>query len=83
VRSAVIELIRDGKWSGKVSIAKLHRLLIASGHIEVPSPDTLARLVDQLHAETGEAGFLRAKRPRRKRTQPPVPQNRVRGTRAE
>jgi hypothetical protein len=66
VRSAVIGLVRDGKWSGKVSIAKLHRLLNTSGDIEVPSPDTLARLVDQLHAEIGEAGFLRAKRPRRK-----------------
>jgi hypothetical protein len=64
VRKAVIGLVRDRKWSGKVSIAKLHRLLITSGDIEVPSPDTLARLVDQLHAETGEAEFFRAKRAR-------------------
>jgi hypothetical protein len=66
VRNAVIGVVRDGKWSGKVSIAKLHRLLIASGDIEVPSPDTLARLVDQLHAETGNAEFFRGKRGRRK-----------------
>jgi hypothetical protein len=67
VRNAVIGLARDGKWSGKVSIAKLHRLLIASGRIEpTTSPDTLARLVDQLHAETGEAEFFRVKRARRK-----------------
>jgi hypothetical protein len=66
VRKAVIELVHDGKWSGKASIAKLHRLLIASGGFEVPSPDTLARLVEQLHAETGEAEFFRAKRTRRK-----------------
>jgi hypothetical protein len=66
VRNAVMGLVRDGKWSSKVSIAKLHRLLIASGDIEVPSPDTLARLVDQLHAETGEAEFFRAKRARPK-----------------
>ena len=66
VRNAVIGLVRDGKWSGKVSIAKLHRLLIASGDIEVLSPDTVARLVDQLHAEMGEAGLFRAKRVRRK-----------------
>ena len=66
VRKAVIELVHDGKWSGKASIAKLHRLLIASGGFEVPSPDTLARLVERLHAETGEAEFFRAKRTRRK-----------------
>jgi hypothetical protein len=77
VRNAVIRLVRDNKWSGKASIAKLHRLLIASGDIEVPSPDTLARLVEQLHAETGEAEFLRAKRPRRKRARTPLPQNPV------
>jgi len=66
VRKAVIELVHDGKWSGKASIAKLHRLLIDSGGFEVPSPDTLARLVERLHAETGEAEFFRAKRTRRK-----------------
>jgi hypothetical protein len=66
VRNAVIGLVRDRKWSGKVSIAKLRRLLIASSDDKVPSPDTLARLVDQLHAETGEAEFFRAKRARRK-----------------
>src|SRR6516162_780232 len=66
VRNAVIGLVRDGKWSGKISIAKLHRLLIASSDDKVPSPDTLARLVDQLHAETGEAEFFRVKRAQRK-----------------
>jgi hypothetical protein len=66
VRKAVIELVHDGKWSAKASIAKLHRLLIDSGGLEVPSPDTLARLVERLHAETGEAKFFRAKRTRRK-----------------
>ena len=66
VRKAVIKLVHDGKWSGKASIAKLHRLLIDSGGFEVPSPDTLARLVERLHAETGEAEFFRAKRTRRK-----------------
>jgi hypothetical protein len=66
VRNAVIGLVRDGTWRGNVSIAKLHRLLIASGDNEVPSPDSLARLVDQLHAETGKGEFFRAKRARRK-----------------
>lgn len=62
----MIGLVRDGKWSGKISIAKLHRLLIASSDDKVPSPDTLARLIDQLHAETGEAEFFRVKRAQRK-----------------
>ena len=66
LRKAVIKLVHDGKWSGKASIAKLNRLLIDSGGFEVPSPDTLARLVERLHAETGEAEFFRAKRTRRK-----------------
>jgi len=44
----------------------LHRLLVASGRSDVPSQDTLARLVDQLHRETGEAALLRTPRARRK-----------------
>jgi len=43
-------------------------VLVASGHSEVPSQDTLARLVDHLHSETGEAGLLRITRVRRKQT---------------
>ena len=78
VRKAVIKLVHDGKWSGKASIAKLHRLLIASGGFEVPSP-ALARLVEQLHAETGEAEFFRAKCTR----QAQLPQNPVPGFGAE
>jgi len=46
----------------------LHRVLVASGHSETPSQDTLARLVDHLHSETGESGLLRITRVRRKQT---------------
>lgn len=74
IRNAIIALVRDGKWSAEAGIAKLHSLLCVSSRSDVPSPDTLARLVDQLHQETGEPEYFRPKRARRKR----VPQNPIR-----
>jgi hypothetical protein len=68
MRNAVLALVRDGVWSGNASITKLRRLLVKSGRFDVPSPDTLARLVDQLFYETGEPGLMRIVRARRKRT---------------
>jgi hypothetical protein len=67
LRNAVVARLRDGAWDGKEGIMKLHRLLVSSGVSDVPSPDTLARLVDQLFSETGEPGLLRVARVRRKR----------------
>jgi hypothetical protein len=69
MRNAVIALVRDQKWTGEVGITKLQRILIASGRSDIPSPDTLTRLVDQLHQETGEPGLFRKKLARRKRKQ--------------
>ena len=68
LRNAVLAIVHDHKWNGKDQIAALHRLLIAHSHLSVPSPDTLARLVDQLHSETGEAELFRTPRTRRKQT---------------
>jgi hypothetical protein len=62
VRNAVLALVHDRKWNGKDPISALHRLLVDSGHSDVPSQDTLARLVDRLHSETGEPGLLRMRR---------------------
>ena len=67
MRNAIIALARDGKWRAEDGIAKLHRLLCVSGRYDVPSPDTLARVVDELHQETGEPEYFRPKRSRRKR----------------
>jgi hypothetical protein len=64
LRNAVLALVHDHKWNGKEPISALHRLLLASGGSDVPSQDTLARLVDQLHRETGEATLLRVTRTR-------------------
>ena len=67
VRNAVVGLVRDGKWTAKNGIAMLRRLLVEDSIArEVPSPDTLVRLIDQLHCETGESEFFRAKRSRRR-----------------
>jgi hypothetical protein len=66
--NAVLALVNDLKWSGKDGVTTLHRLLVASGHSDVPSQDTVARLVDQLHRETGDMKLLRVTRVRRKQT---------------
>jgi hypothetical protein len=67
MRNAIIALVRDGTWSSEGGIAKLHRVLCESGRYDVPSPDTLARVVDELHQETGEPEYFRSKRSRSKR----------------
>jgi hypothetical protein len=66
LRNAVLTLVHDNKWSGRDPISALHRLLVASGRSDVPSQDTLARLVDQLQREMGAAALLRIRRARRK-----------------
>jgi hypothetical protein len=67
LRNAVLRLVRDLEWNGEAGIAALRRLLVASGRSDVPSPDTLARLVDQMYHETGEAGLRRIARAQRTR----------------
>src|SRR5258706_685192 len=62
LRNAVLALVHDHKWNGKDPISALHRILVASGHSAAPSKDTLARLVDRLHSETGDEGLLRITR---------------------
>lgn len=66
LKNVILARVRAGEWSGKNSITMLHRLLVDSGRSDVPSPDTLARLVDQLFGETGEPELLRIVRVRRK-----------------
>jgi hypothetical protein len=64
LRSAVADALREG---GHISVAEPRRILIASGRSDVASVDTLERLVDQLHRETGDPHFFRAKRRPRQR----------------
>jgi hypothetical protein len=64
LQRAVADALRE---HSDVSVAQLHRILLASGRCEVPSVDTLERLLGRLYRETGDPRFFRAKRRRRKR----------------
>ena len=68
LRNAVLARVNDGSWRSPQSINSLRRLLIDSGRDGVPSADTLARLVDNLHEETGDPDLRRVKRARRRAT---------------
>jgi hypothetical protein len=68
LRSKVINLMRV--W--KTSIAELGQRLVSEGRMDmddVPSLDTLTRMVDRLHRETGDPVLCRKKRSRRRRIQ--------------
>jgi len=65
IRNAILGAIYEGRWSAQESIAQLDRLLRGAGRDDVPSADTLARTIDQLHRETGEPKLLRKRRPAR------------------
>lgn len=58
LRAAVMTLMREQN----TSIPELRRRLIAFGRTEVPSLDTLRRLVDRQYRETGEPALRRTKR---------------------
>lgn len=60
LRNAVAAIMQEGK----ITTAELRRRLVSSGRTDVPSEDTLARVVDELYRETGEARFRRRKRAR-------------------
>lgn len=65
----VLALAHEGKWNGNVSIARLCRLLMESGAEEIPSPDTVGRLVDRVFIETGDPLLRRAKKRQRPRVE--------------
>jgi hypothetical protein len=65
LRNAILARVRDGVWIGHQSIVSLRQLLIDSGRDDVPSADTLARLVDELHDEIGDAELRRPARRKR------------------
>ncbi len=48
------------------SIAEVHRRLVSSERTDVPSADTIRRMMDRLYRETGDPKLRRMKRPRRK-----------------
>jgi hypothetical protein len=67
LRKAVLALLSDQAWNGDDGIARLRRLLIDGGHLEVvPSPDTIERFVGRLYVETGNPALFRKPRVKRK-----------------
>jgi hypothetical protein len=68
LRTAILARVREGAWNGLEPITELHLLLVKSRRSDVPSCDTLARLVDRMHDETGEPELRRFRRSRRNRT---------------
>jgi hypothetical protein len=67
VRSNVIALVQKGIWCASDGIPKLRRLLLTNDGHYIPSVDSLRRLVDQMHAETGEPQFIQPKSDSRRR----------------
>jgi hypothetical protein len=59
LRNAVLARMHDGVWAPAQSVNELRRLLTESGRDDVPSADTLASLVDNLHDETGDPKLRR------------------------
>jgi hypothetical protein len=64
LKSDILQFASESE-NGKITISALHRWLVKNRRRNVPSQDTLARLVDQIHSETGEPGLSRPKRRRR------------------
>jgi len=60
--SSILTLVHDGKWRADAPIVVLHHILSAEEGLNVPSPDTLGRLIDRLFLETGEPGLHRPQR---------------------
>ena len=58
-RQEIIRFLHENRWSRRAGILELHRLLVAAGNINVPSPDTLARVADDLYRQTGDARLMR------------------------
>jgi hypothetical protein len=67
LEEAIISRVREKAWSGELPVTKLRRQLIEAGRKSVPSADTLARLIDKLHEETGNPELRRRMRTSRRR----------------
>jgi hypothetical protein len=76
LKNAVLTLVLDQAWSVKDGIATLRSLILKRGEPkDVPSADTLERLVSRLYLETGDPAFRRVSRVRKKQRSCSLPQN--------
>jgi hypothetical protein len=64
MRNAILGLVRDEKWRGEQGATQLRRLLLSLGRTAVPSADTLARMVEQMHHEIGDPALILKRRMR-------------------
>jgi hypothetical protein len=62
LRNAIMVAVDTGRPAGKLKVADLKRRLIETGLSDIPSHDTLARVVDAIYLETGDRRFVRPKR---------------------
>jgi len=58
-RDDVLALVQNGLWRGSDGLSKLRRLLRSRNCAHVPSADTLRRLIDGMHTETGDLRLFR------------------------
>jgi hypothetical protein len=78
LKNAVLTLVRDQAWSIKDGIPTLRSLILKRGEPkDVPSADTLERLVSRIYLETGDPAFRRVSRVRKRQRSCSLPQNPV------
>jgi hypothetical protein len=76
LKNAVLTLVHDQTWSIKDGIVTLRSLILKRGEPkDVPSADTLERLVSRLYLETGDLAFRRVSRVRKNQRSCTLPQN--------
>lgn len=65
LKAAIAKIAGEKAWNGDRPLTELHRLL-SERDLDVPSVDTLGRMVDERFAEAGEPGLRRRRRVRRR-----------------
>jgi hypothetical protein len=61
--NVIARLVGKGSWQAKDGIPKLRRILVESGYADIPSIDTLRRLVMSMFVETGDPALRRFRQP--------------------
>ena len=64
ITAAILGLVNGREWDARLAVAALRQSLMSQGRDDVPSPDTLARMVDRLYRETGDPRLRRSRRSR-------------------
>jgi hypothetical protein len=78
LNKAIGQLVREESWRAKDGIPKLRRLLVQAGGADMPSVDTLRRLVMNMFDETGDPALRRFRSARRAARGPKTGKTRTR-----